>query len=59
MSIPVTVSVTGNEAAAVQFASDVQHQARLFAVNTVTYSAGTDGLPSTTILSGAIYALKR
>jgi type II secretory pathway pseudopilin PulG len=57
--IPVTVTVSGAEAAAVQFASDVQHMNRLFAVNTVGYTAGTaDGAAPTTTISGNIYALK-
>lgn len=55
--IPVTITVSGTESAAIQFASDVQHMNRLFAVDTVTYSKGTEGSPSTTI-SGSIYALK-
>jgi hypothetical protein len=58
--IPVTVVVTGNEAASVAFAQDVQHLSRLFAVDTVTYAKAVDGseLPTTTV-SGTIYALKR
>lgn len=57
--IPVTVTVTGTEASAVQFASDVQHLNRLFAVDTVSYSVGAaDGTPPTTTISGSIYALK-
>lgn len=56
--IPVTVSVTGTESASVQFASDLQHMNRLFAVDTVSYTLGTNGQPSATILSGSIYALQ-
>ena len=57
--IPVTVTVTGDEAASMQFASDAQHLNRLFAVDTVGYTAAsTDGTVSTTTISGTIYALK-
>jgi Tfp pilus assembly protein PilO len=56
--IPVTVAVSGSEAASIQFASDVQHLNRLFAVDTVSYAAGTGGTPPTTTISGNIYALK-
>ncbi len=56
--IPVTIAVSGSEAASVQFASDVQHLNRLFAVDTVGYTAGTGGTPPATTISGNIYALK-
>ncbi len=57
--IPVTITVTGDEAGSVQFASDLQHMNRLFAVDTVGFTSATaaDTLPTTTI-SGTIYALK-
>lgn len=57
--IPVTITVTGDEAGSVQFASDLQHMNRLFAVDTVGFASATadDTLPTTTI-SGTIYALK-
>ena len=56
--IPVTIAVSGSEAASVQFASDVQHLSRLFAVDTVSFTAGTGGTPPATTISGNIYALK-
>ena len=56
--IPVTVTVSGTEAASVQFASDLQHLSRLFAVDTVSYAAGTGGTAPSTTISGSIYALK-
>jgi Tfp pilus assembly protein PilO len=57
--IPVTITVAGTEAAAIQFASDVQHLRRLVAVDTVAYTAGTtDGQSPTTTISGDIYALR-
>ncbi|MBW4042761.1 MAG: hypothetical protein HIU86_11680 [Acidobacteria bacterium] len=58
--IPVSITVTGPEAAALQFASDAQHLTRLFAASNVTFAAGTStGEPATTTVSGSIYALQR
>ncbi|GAA4749633.1 hypothetical protein GCM10025783_22450 [Amnibacterium soli] len=57
--IPVTVSVSGSEESSIAFAQDVQRMTRLFAVNNVTYTKGTDsGDPPTTTISGTIYALR-
>jgi Tfp pilus assembly protein PilO len=57
--IPITITVSGEEAAAVQFASDAQHLNRLFAVDTVDFATGNAaGVAPTTTISGSIYALK-
>lgn len=56
--IPVSITVTGTEAASIAFAQDVQQMSRLFAVDTVTYAKGSQGTPPTTTVSGNIYALK-
>ncbi|MGT2425932.1 hypothetical protein [Amnibacterium kyonggiense] len=57
--IPVTLTVSGGEAASIAFAQDLQHMSRLFAVDTVTYAKGNQGTPPATTISGNIYALKR
>lgn len=58
--VPVSVTVTGDEAAGIGFAQDVQQMFRLYAVDTVTFSRGTAaGEPSSTTVSGNIYALRR
>lgn len=58
--IPVTVTVSGDEASGVAFATDVQRTKRLFVVNTLTFTraSGGSGSSSTTV-SGTMYALKR
>ncbi|WP_375406666.1 hypothetical protein [uncultured Amnibacterium sp.] len=55
--VPVTVVVTGTDAATLAFASDVQRMGRLFAVSSVT-STTTDGVTNVAIV-GAMYALDR
>lgn len=58
--IPVTVTVSGDEASGVSFAADVQRTKRLFVVNTITFTKATSGgTPSSTTVSGTMYALKR
>lgn len=55
--VPVTIIVTGTDAATLAFASDVQQMGRLFAVSSVT-SATTEGVTNVSIV-GAMYALER
>lgn len=55
--VPVTLVVTGTNAATLAFATDVQQMGRLFAVSSVT-SATTDGVTNVSIV-GAMYALER
>lgn len=55
--VPVTVVVSGTDAATLAFASDVQQMGRLFAVSSVT-STTTDGVTNVSIV-GAMYALER
>lgn len=56
--VPVTVQVSGEQAALLQFAHDIQTDERLFVITSIS-TAADDGGTSTTSYGGYIYTLQR
>ncbi|RIX30313.1 hypothetical protein [Amnibacterium setariae] len=57
--VPVTVAISGQPDAVLQFTHDIQNDERVFAINSVQTSKSDTGSGVSSTLSGFIYTLKR